>query len=82
MARPGDTVGYGRTFTATQETRIATVPIGFGYLTIPSPELAAAALAPVVFTMAMPFGVSAAAIQEVVPQNMRAQASSKPERSR
>jgi alanine racemase len=28
-ARPGDTVGYGRTFTATEETRIATVPIGY-----------------------------------------------------
>jgi MFS family permease len=55
---------------------LATIPIGFGYLVIPSPELAVAALVPVIFCMAMPFGVSAAAIQEVVPQNMRAQASS------
>jgi alanine racemase len=28
-ARPGETVGYGRTFTATAETSIATVPIGY-----------------------------------------------------
>jgi alanine racemase len=33
-ARPGDSVGYGRTFTATRETSIATVPIGYadGYV--------------------------------------------------
>lgn len=29
-ARPGDSVGYGRTFTATEPTWIATVPIGYG----------------------------------------------------
>lgn len=28
-AEPGDTVGYGRTFTAPRTTRIATVPIGY-----------------------------------------------------
>jgi alanine racemase len=28
-AAPGDTLGYGRTFTATEETWIATVPIGY-----------------------------------------------------
>jgi MFS family permease len=55
---------------------MATIPIGFLYIVIPSAEIAAACLIPVVFCMAMPFGVSAAAIQEVVPQNMRAQASS------
>lgn len=27
--QPGDTVGYGRKFTATRETRIATLPLGF-----------------------------------------------------
>jgi alanine racemase len=29
-AAPGDTVGYGRTFSAREETWIATVPIGYG----------------------------------------------------
>ncbi|HLY48928.1 MAG TPA: alanine racemase [Solirubrobacteraceae bacterium] len=29
-AAPGDTVGYGRTFAAVEETWIATVPIGYG----------------------------------------------------
>jgi alanine racemase len=28
-ADPGDTVGYGRTFTASRATRVATVPIGY-----------------------------------------------------
>jgi len=28
--RPGDTVGYGRTFTARRETRVMTLPIGYG----------------------------------------------------
>jgi alanine racemase len=28
-AKPGDTVGYGRTFTARQDTWIATVPVGY-----------------------------------------------------
>jgi alanine racemase len=28
-AQPGETVGYGRTFTASNDTRIATVPIGY-----------------------------------------------------
>lgn len=28
-ARPGDTVGYGRTFTARRSTHVATVPIGY-----------------------------------------------------
>ena len=28
-ARPGDTLGYGRTFTASEETLIATVPFGY-----------------------------------------------------
>ncbi len=55
---------------------LATVSIGAFYLIIPDADLAAMALAPVVFTMSMPFGVSAAAIQELMPQNMRAQASS------
>ena len=27
---PGDTVGYGRTFTAERETRVMTLPIGYG----------------------------------------------------
>ena len=55
---------------------IATIPIGFGYLIIPDANLAAAALAPVVFCMSMPFGVAPAAIQEIMPNAMRAQASS------
>jgi alanine racemase len=29
-AQPGDTVGYGRRFTATRDTWIATVPVGYG----------------------------------------------------
>ncbi|WP_084634679.1 alanine racemase [Propionicicella superfundia] len=28
--RPGETVGYGRTWTATEETRVATIPVGYG----------------------------------------------------
>jgi MFS family permease len=55
---------------------IATIPIGFIYLLVPDGNLAAIALAPVTFTMAMPFGVAPAAIQEIMPNRMRAQASS------
>jgi hypothetical protein len=55
---------------------IATIPIGFLYIVIPDGNYAAAALAPVVFTMSMPFGVAPAAIQEIMPNAMRAQASS------
>jgi alanine racemase len=30
LARPGESVGYGRRFVASEDTRIATVPIGYG----------------------------------------------------
>jgi MFS family permease len=55
---------------------LATIPIGFGYLVIPDANLAVVALAPVIFSMSMPFGVAPAAIQEIMPNAMRAQASS------
>jgi MFS family permease len=54
---------------------LATVPIGFIYLVLPDANMAAIALAPVAFCMAMPFGVAPAAIQEIMPNAMRAQAS-------
>ena len=42
---------------------------------VPSANLAAVLLAPVVFFMSMPFGVAPAAIQQMMPNTMRAQAS-------
>lgn len=54
---------------------MASVAFGFVYLLAPSGDFAAAALAPVVFSMSMPFGAAAAAIQEIMPNAMRAQAS-------
>jgi alanine racemase len=57
-ARPGDSVGYGRTFRAEQETCIATVPIGYadGYaraLSNRSDALIAGQRHPVVGTISM-----------------------------
>jgi alanine racemase len=57
-ARPGDSVGYGRTFRAQRETRIATVPIGYadGYaraLSNRSDVLVAGSRRPVVGTISM-----------------------------
>ncbi len=54
---------------------IAAIPIGFIYVLVPSGALAALALVPVAFLGAMPFGIAPAAIQEIMPNSMRAQAS-------
>jgi MFS family permease len=47
---------------------------GPAYLLAPSPYLSAALLAPATFCVSMPFGVAPAAIQQVMPNPMRAQA--------
>ena len=47
----------------------------WGYTLAPSAELAIAALVPFNFFAAFPFGASAAGVQELVPNRMRAQAS-------
>ncbi len=49
--------------------------VGGLYLLMPSGTLAAALLAPTVFLMGMPFGAAPAAIQEIVPNQMRGQTS-------
>ena len=54
---------------------IGSLPFGVLFPLMPTPELAAAALAPAVFFLSMPFGVGPAAIQEIMPANMRGQAS-------
>lgn len=50
-------------------------PFGMAYPLIPSAWLSAAFLVPAVFTATLPFGVAPAAIQEMMPNNMRGQAS-------
>ncbi|GAB1265002.1 MFS transporter [Aurantivibrio infirmus] len=55
---------------------IAHIPCGLLYPLMPTPELVYLILCPSVFTVAMPFGVAPAAIQEMMPNRMRAQASS------
>ena len=54
---------------------IVCLTIGGLYVLMPSGALAAAALAPAVFCLGMPFGAAPAAIQEIVPNEMRGQAS-------
>lgn len=49
--------------------------IGSLYLLMPTGTLTAIALAPAVFFVSMPFGAAPAAIQEIVPNEMRGQAS-------
>lgn len=51
------------------------IPFGIIYPLLPSAEWVIIVLAPSVFTVAMPFGVAPAAIQEMMPNRMRAQAS-------
>jgi MFS family permease len=54
---------------------MAWLPTGVLYPLMPDGNLAAALLAPTTFLVSMPFGVSAAAIQEMMPNEMRGQAS-------
>lgn len=51
------------------------IPFGILYPLLPSWEWVVLVLCPSVFTVAMPFGVAPAAIQEMMPNRMRAQAS-------
>ncbi len=54
---------------------LAWLPCGILYPLVPNATLAAALLTPAVFFASMPYGVAAAAIQEMVPNAMRGQAS-------
>jgi MFS family permease len=54
---------------------VAWVTTGLLYPLVSNGNIAAALLAPTVFLVSMPFGVSAAAIQEMMPNEMRGQAS-------
>ena len=54
---------------------IGSLPFGVLFPLMPTPELAAIMLSPAVFFLSMPFGVGPAAIQEIMPANMRGQAS-------
>ena len=56
----------------------AGLPFGVFFPLVPSANMAAVLLAPVVFFMSMPFGVGPAAIQQMMPNTMRAQASATP----
>ncbi len=51
------------------------VTTGIAYLLVPSGTIAMLLLVPTVFFVAMPFGVAPAAIQEMMPNTMRGQAS-------
>jgi MFS family permease len=51
------------------------LPLGLVFPLIPNSTLALLVLCPAVFTIAMPFGVAPAAIQEMMPNRMRGQAS-------
>lgn len=51
------------------------LPLGLLFPLIPNGNLALLILCPAVFTIAMPFGVAPAAIQEMMPNRMRGQAS-------
>ena len=51
------------------------LPTGIAYALVPDPNLALALLVPTVFAASMPFGAAAAAIQEMMPNAMRGQAS-------
>jgi MFS family permease len=54
---------------------LASIPFGLAFPLAATPELAAALLAPSIFCLAMPFGVAPAAIQEIMPNALRSQAS-------
>jgi len=54
---------------------IVWLPLGILYPLMPTGELALALLAPTIFLTSMPVGVAAAAIQEMMPNVMRGQAS-------
>lgn len=51
------------------------LPLGLLYPLVPNPWVAYVILWPSIFTLAMPFGVAPAAIQEIMPNRMRGQAS-------
>lgn len=53
---------------------LATIPLSLAYPLVPDGRLAMALLAPLAFAVAMPFGAAPAAMQEVMPANMRGQA--------
>lgn len=54
---------------------IVAVPFSIVYPLANTPEMAAALMSPAIFCLAMPFGVAPAAIQEIMPNSMRGQAS-------
>src|SRR6185436_12188877 len=54
---------------------LAWLPFGLSYPLVPSGYWAAALLIPSAFLASAPFGVSAAAIQQMMPNSMRGQAS-------
>lgn len=54
---------------------IAHLPLGLLFPLVPNPWVSLLILCPAVYTMAMPFGVAPAAIQEMMPNQMRGQAS-------
>lgn len=54
---------------------LASIPFGLAFPLAATPELAALLLAPSIFCLAMPFGVAPAAIQEIMPNALRSQAS-------
>ncbi len=54
---------------------IVWAPFGMLYPFVPNPYVSIALLVPAVFTASMPFGVAPAAIQEIMPNQMRGQAS-------
>ncbi len=53
---------------------LATVPFSLAYPLVPGGNFAMVLLAPLAFALAMPFGAAPAAMQEVMPPNMRGQA--------
>lgn len=53
---------------------VAHIPFGFLFPLMPNGYMAYAIMLPAAFTLAMPFGVAPAAIQEMMPNRMRGQA--------
>lgn len=51
------------------------IPIGIAFVIVPNPWVAYILMMPASFLLAMPFGVAPAAIQEMMPNQMRGQAS-------
>ena len=54
---------------------LASVPFGLAFPLAATPEMAVALLVPSIFCLAMPFGAAPAAIQEIMPNALRSQAS-------